>query len=314
MHYNWTFSLKSLGFEHILGALCLFHAAAAAGALAQCFYSNCNTKLFSTAIVEYLLDNNSKVIMAPAKHQSSNGLVESHWKTMVHMASAYLTEKQMPHSYWFFAITNAAWIMNAIPGKFRDRLALPFLLVHGVGHDEWTWKPMFSSPAYIMKKAAMIPGLNLNIWLTQWMVDVLPLQTLLWYSILRMANIMSQTATGLIRIVSLAWSILCSNTTGVSSAHCYESIIRPLKRSILSGQGLNGSIHPRISSLWGWSWIFPSQFLLPKPTCCSLTPSSSAMARLLLYHSMKWPVSSLHRLWRFAIWTCMTLSCPRYST
>ncbi len=63
---------------------------------------------------------------------------------MVHMARAYLTDKQMPCSYWFFAITHAAWMMNAIPGKFRDHLALPFLLVHGVGHDERTWIPLFS--------------------------------------------------------------------------------------------------------------------------------------------------------------------------
>jgi hypothetical protein len=81
--------------------------------------------------------------MAFAKQQSTNGLVESHWKTMVHMARAYLTKKQMPRSYWFFAITHAAWMMNAIPGKFRDRLASPFLLVHGVGHDERTWIPLF---------------------------------------------------------------------------------------------------------------------------------------------------------------------------
>jgi hypothetical protein len=60
------------------------------------------------------------------------------------MAKAYLTKKQMPRSYWFFAITHAAWMMNAIPGKFGDRLALPFLLIHGVGHDERTWIPLFS--------------------------------------------------------------------------------------------------------------------------------------------------------------------------
>jgi hypothetical protein len=63
---------------------------------------------------------------------------------MVHMAKAYLTKKQMPRSYWFIAITHAAWMMNAIPGKFGDCLALPFLLVHGVGHDERTWIPLFS--------------------------------------------------------------------------------------------------------------------------------------------------------------------------
>jgi hypothetical protein len=51
------------------------------------------------AISKYLIDNGSKIVSAPAKCQSSNGLVESHWKIMVHMARAYLTKKQMPCSF-----------------------------------------------------------------------------------------------------------------------------------------------------------------------------------------------------------------------
>ncbi len=34
-------------------------------------------------------------------------------------------------------------MMNEIPGKYKDRLALPFLLVHGVGHNEQMWIPLF---------------------------------------------------------------------------------------------------------------------------------------------------------------------------
>ena len=101
--YNWTFGLKLLGSESILSALRLF--CASAGGLARCFYCDCDAQLFGTAISEYLIDNDSKVVAAPAKCQSSNGLVESHWKTMVHMARAYLTEKQMPRNFWFYAIT-----------------------------------------------------------------------------------------------------------------------------------------------------------------------------------------------------------------
>jgi hypothetical protein len=92
--YNWTFGLQSLSSECILLGLRLFRGSA--GGLARCFYCNCDAELFGTAISEYLIDNNSKVVAAPTKCQSSNGLVESHWKTMVHMARAYLTEKQMP--------------------------------------------------------------------------------------------------------------------------------------------------------------------------------------------------------------------------
>ena len=140
--YNWAFGLKGLSSSDILSAIRKFRAAA--GSLARCFYCDCDRKLFGSAISEYLVDNSSNIVAAPAKRQSSNGLVESHWKTMVHMARAYITEKQMPRSFWFYAIVHAARMMNAIPGRHSGRLVSPFLLVHGVGHDERTWIPIFS--------------------------------------------------------------------------------------------------------------------------------------------------------------------------
>ena len=63
---------------------------------------------------------------------------------MVHMACAYLTKKQMPRAFWFYAIIHSARMMNAIPGKIHGCIASPFLLVHGVVHDERTWIPLFS--------------------------------------------------------------------------------------------------------------------------------------------------------------------------
>jgi hypothetical protein len=63
---------------------------------------------------------------------------------MVHMACAYLTEKQMPRTFWFYAIVHAARMMNAIPGKHYGHLVSLFLLVHGVSHDDWTWILFFS--------------------------------------------------------------------------------------------------------------------------------------------------------------------------
>ena len=74
--YNWIFGLQSLSLADIISALRKFRASA--GRLASCFYCDCDTKLFGTAVSEYLIDGLSKVIAAPAKRQSSNGLVESH--------------------------------------------------------------------------------------------------------------------------------------------------------------------------------------------------------------------------------------------
>jgi hypothetical protein len=84
--YNWAFGLKTLSSDCILLALRLFRATA--GSLACCFYCDCDPKLFGQAISDCIIDNSSKVVAAPAKHQSSNGLVEIHWKVMVHMARA----------------------------------------------------------------------------------------------------------------------------------------------------------------------------------------------------------------------------------
>ncbi len=63
---------------------------------------------------------------------------------MVHMAHAYLTKKQMPRAFWFYAVVHSARMMNAIPGKILGQIASPFLLIHGVGHDKRTWIPLFS--------------------------------------------------------------------------------------------------------------------------------------------------------------------------
>jgi len=140
--YSWAFGLKTLSSDCILLALRLFRATA--GSLACCFYCDCDPKLFGWAISDYLVDNSSKVVAAPAKRQSSKGLFESHWKVVVHMAHTCLSyRKANARAFWFYAIVHSARMMNAIPSKIHGRIASPFLLVHGVGHDERTWIPLF---------------------------------------------------------------------------------------------------------------------------------------------------------------------------
>jgi hypothetical protein len=71
---------------------------------------------------------------------------------MVHMGRAFLTKKQIPCSFWFYAITYTAQLMNTIPGKHSGYLASPFLLVHGVSHNERTWNQLFSLAYFHHKK------------------------------------------------------------------------------------------------------------------------------------------------------------------
>jgi hypothetical protein len=63
---------------------------------------------------------------------------------MVHMSRAYLTEKQMLQMFWYFAIKHATKMMNIIPGKYKGKLASPFIPVHGVRPDQQAWLPIFS--------------------------------------------------------------------------------------------------------------------------------------------------------------------------
>jgi hypothetical protein len=95
--YNWVYGLKDLSSDSILSALHYFKADA--GSYACCFRLDCDAKLFGTRIREHLIDNDSNIVATAAGRQSANGLVESHWKVMVHMSCAYLTEKQMPRSF-----------------------------------------------------------------------------------------------------------------------------------------------------------------------------------------------------------------------
>ena len=104
--FNWCFGLKLLHHNDILLVLLAFRAEA--GNLARQFQCDCNERLFGSHIRSFLHLERSSIISSPAGCQSSNGLVESHWKIMVHMSRAYLTEKQMPRTFWYFAIKHAA--------------------------------------------------------------------------------------------------------------------------------------------------------------------------------------------------------------
>jgi hypothetical protein len=136
------FGLKSLQHKDIFAAFLAF--CDKAGSLARQFCCNCDEKHFGSVVQSFLHTNKSSIASSPARRQSGNCLVEAHWKIMVHMSCTYLTETQMLQSFWYFAIKHAAKMMNVIPGKFKEKLASPFMLVHGVRPDQQAWLPIFS--------------------------------------------------------------------------------------------------------------------------------------------------------------------------
>ena len=148
--YNWTFGLKSLQHNNIQVAFLAFHDEA--GSLACQFRCNCNEKLFRSAVHSFLHSNNLSIAASPAGWQSLNGLVESHWKIMVHMSHAYLTKKQIPQTFWYYTIKHSTRMMNMIPGKYGTKLASPFMLAHGTCPNPRTWLPLFSVCYFHHKK------------------------------------------------------------------------------------------------------------------------------------------------------------------
>jgi hypothetical protein len=104
--YNWTFGLKSLQQNDIQA--CFMAFCDEASGFAHQFQCDCNEKLFGSAVHSSLHLHDSSIIASPAGGQSLNGLVELHWKIMVHMARAYLTKKQMPRTFWYYAVKHAA--------------------------------------------------------------------------------------------------------------------------------------------------------------------------------------------------------------
>ena len=134
--------LKSLHADALISAFAQFRAEASR--LAVQFRTDCDTKLLSQQVMCWLRENGLDVASAPAGWQSSNGLVERNWRTMVEMARSYLMDMQMPRAFWFPAIQHAARMMNCIPGKINDALTTPFELLHHSPPDSRLWFPLFS--------------------------------------------------------------------------------------------------------------------------------------------------------------------------
>jgi hypothetical protein len=298
--YNWTFGLKDLTLASIISALRLFKASA--GSLARTFYSDCNLKLFGTAVNEFFMSDSSKVVSAPAKRQSANDLVESHWKVMVHMAWAYLTKKQMPQAFWFCAITHTARMMNAIPGNHSGLLVSPFLLVHGVGHDKRTWIPIFSLCYFHHDRDGDLqaPSIRRILWMAL-SLAVHPLPMLSWFTIRGIASIMSLTVIGLIPTVSRGLPIRTSNMMEASFAAFSATTTLILKRSTLLVLVWSKWTPPETCFYQVLSWTFLScPMSLMSPTS-GPTRSSLTMVPWRLFHSRTWQVlflplpSCLHR-------------------
>ena len=140
--YAWLYGLESLTSNEVIAALEAFQADA--GRLPKKFHADFDKKLIGGGTLRWINKNKSKIIAANAGRQSSNGLVERTWRTIITMARAYITEKQVGREFWYYAILHAVLMINQVPGRLGRKLTSPFELVHGVKPDSRTWFELFS--------------------------------------------------------------------------------------------------------------------------------------------------------------------------
>jgi dUTPase len=120
-------------------------------------------KLMGGLVAAFLRSQNIPIQASPPYRQHQNGLVESHWQSVVSMARSWLTSSLLPSKYWFFAVKRASEVCNLLPTNHLSTVTTPFELVHRKKVDYRLLFPMFST-AYIKYRRA--DGSVKNKWST----------------------------------------------------------------------------------------------------------------------------------------------------
>ncbi len=121
-----------------------------AGKLPKVLYTDFDTKLLSKQIVNWYAGNNGAIFAAPPEQQHQNGLVERTWQTLSNMARAFINDKQMPRSFWYWAIKHDSRTHNIFPIKFHNKLMTPHELIYKSQlMEEWEANP-FSTLVFIL--------------------------------------------------------------------------------------------------------------------------------------------------------------------
>ena len=107
---SWIYALQDLTVDSITRVFKQFKIEA--GALPMRLYTDLDDKILGGNTSKWLLDNGCSVVAAPAQRQNQNGLVERTWATACAMARAYITDMQMPRTYWYWALRQAIAVMN----------------------------------------------------------------------------------------------------------------------------------------------------------------------------------------------------------
>ena len=122
--YCWLYGMSSL--SSMSTTLAPERSKADAGLPPHRFYSDFDRKLIGWNALQYILSNGSNIIVAPVGRQSSNGLAERTWHTLIQMTIALITEKQVGREFWYLAVRHSAMMLNQVPGQLGLKLTTPF--------------------------------------------------------------------------------------------------------------------------------------------------------------------------------------------
>ena len=105
------------------------------GMLPRKLYTDFDRTLMGSEVRQHCATNNCLILAAPKDQQHQNGLVERRWQTLCRMARAFITDKQMPKSYWYWAIKHANQVMNTFPIVLNKQLTTPMEVATGTKPD-----------------------------------------------------------------------------------------------------------------------------------------------------------------------------------
>jgi hypothetical protein len=108
-------------------------------------YTGFDCKLLEGHTAAFLRENKVIVRGSPSGHQNQNGLVERAWQTITGMGRAFITDMQMPHQYWYWALRQAVQVHNYTPCTVEGISTTPHELVYGVKPDLRVLFRMFST-------------------------------------------------------------------------------------------------------------------------------------------------------------------------
>lgn len=111
--YTWIYPLRSLHHDSIKGALAQWKVDA--GSFPKHLYTDFDPKILDGPTGSFLHDNNVILRGVPSGHQNQNGLVERAWQKMTTMARSFITDIQMPRSYWYWGLRQSVQISNYVP-------------------------------------------------------------------------------------------------------------------------------------------------------------------------------------------------------